>query len=110
MPHSSQDRPHDGNPTAAEIFRVFHNTTVASIEALTLLLGECADLRGELVTVHSLHSDGEGDGVFSARQQSRILELQKASMAMETLLDALPREAGDGAADGGDEEISTRWP
>ena len=101
MPQSSQAQPHDGHPAAAEILRVFRNTTVASIEGLTLLLGECADLRAELVTVHSLHSNGEGDGMFSARQQDRILKLQKAALAMETLLDALPREVGDEAVDTG---------
>ena len=99
MPHSSRVRPHDGNPTAAEIFRVFHNTTVACIDGLRLLLGECADLRGDLVTVYSLHS--EGDGVFFARQQNRILELQKAAIAMETLLAALPREVDAYAGDEG---------
>lgn len=104
MPRSSQGQPHDGNPTAAEIFRVFRNTTVASIEGLRLLLGECADLRADLVTVHSLHGDGAGDGVFSARQQDRIVELKQAAVAMEALVDSLPREAGDGAADAGDEE------
>jgi hypothetical protein len=45
MPQPSQDQPDDGNPTAAEIFRVFRNTTMASLQGLRLLLGECADLR-----------------------------------------------------------------
>lgn len=95
MSRCSQDGPQDGNPTAAEILRVFRNTTMGSIEGVRLLLRECADLRADLVTVsHSLKSDG--DGVFSARQQDRILELQKAGLAMETLLDALSREMGDG--------------
>ena len=107
MPESPREQPNVGNPTAAEIFRVFRNTTMASIEGLRLLLGECADLRADLVTVHSLHSYGGGDGgngVFSARQRDRILELRKAAGAMETLMDALPREVGDGVADAGDEE------
>lgn len=104
MPLPQRDLPHDGNPTAAEIFRLFKNTTVASIEGLRLLLGECADLRADLVTVHGLHSDGDGYGVFSARQQDRILELQKAAVEMEALLDDLPREAGDGAVDASHEE------
>lgn len=97
MPKSSQDQPHDGNPTAAEIFCVFRNTTMASIEGLRLLLEECADLRGELVTVHNLHGDGDGDGVFSARQQNRILELQEAAKDMETLLASVPGGAADGS-------------
>jgi hypothetical protein len=99
MPQPSQDQPDDGNPTAAEIFRVFRNTTMASIQGLRLLLGECADLRADLVTVHSLHSEGDGDEVFSARQQNRILELQKAANDMGALLTSLPRQAGDGSQD-----------
>lgn len=99
MPQSTPDPPHNGSPTAAEVFRVFRNTAMASIEGLRLLLEECADLRGELVTVHSLHSDGDGDGVFSARQQNRISELQEAAKEMEAVLASLPREAGDGEAD-----------
>ena len=102
MPRSSRGQPHDDNPTAAETLRVFRNTTVASIEGLRLLLRECADLRTDLVTVHRLHSNGDGDGGFSDRQQDRIIELQKAVMAMETLQDAWLREAGDGAADAGE--------
>lgn len=100
MAQSSPDQPHDGNPTAAEIFRVFRETTMASIEGLRLLLGECADLRADLVIVHSLHSDGEGDGVFSARQQGRILELQEAAMGMEALVRSLPCKGNTGADDG----------
>lgn len=69
---------------------------MASIEGLRLLLEECADLRAELVTVHSLHSDSDGDGVFSARQQGRILELQQAANEMKTLQSSLPGEAADG--------------
>lgn len=102
MPQSSQDQPHDGNPTAAEIFHVFRNTTMASIEGLRLLLEECADLRADLVTVHNLHTDGDGDGVFSARQQNRILELQASAKEMEIVLASLPREASD-REDGSDE-------
>ena len=93
MPHFSSEQSHNGNPTAAEIFRVFRNTTMASIEGLRLLLGECADLRAELVTIHGLH--GDGDRVFSARQQNRILELQEAAKDMQALLVALPGEAAD---------------
>ncbi len=92
MPESPREQPNVGNPTAAEIFRVFRNTTMASIEGLRLLLGECADLRADLVTVHSLHSDGDGDGVFSARQQDRILELREAAKDMQALLVSLPGE------------------
>ena len=92
MRKSSPDPSDHGNPTAAEIFRVFRNTTMASIEGLKLLLDECADLRGELVTIHSLHNDGDGDGVFSARQKNRILELQEAAKDMEAVLASLPRE------------------
>ena len=68
---------------------------MASIEGLRLLLGECADLRSELVTVHNIHIDGEGDGVFSARQQIRILELQDAAKEMENLLGSFPPEPSD---------------
>ena len=92
MPKFS-DQPYDDNPTAAEIFRVFRNTTMASIQGLRLLLSECADLRGELITVHSLH--GDGGGVFSARQQNRILELQEAAKDMEALIASLPSHPGD---------------
>lgn len=92
MPESPKDQPNVGNPTAAEIFRVFRNTTMASIEGLRLLLGECADLRADLVTVHSLHCDGNGDGVFSARQQDRILELREAAKDMQAVLVSLPGE------------------
>ena len=92
MPESPREQPNVGNPTAAEIFRVFRNTTMASIEGLRLLLGECADLRADLVTVHSLRSDGDGDGVFSARQQDRILELREAAKDMQALLVSLPGE------------------
>ena len=98
MPESSKDRPHNGDPTAAEIFQVFRNATMASISGLRLLLEECADLRADLVTVHSLHADGDGDGVFSDRQQDRILKLQEAATDMQALLLSLPHEAGDGAA------------
>lgn len=100
MPKSFQDQHHDGNPTAAEIFSVFRNTTMATIAGLKLLLGECADLRGELVTLHSLHSDRDGTGVFSTRQQNRILELQEAAKDMEALLVSWPGEDDVGAADG----------
>ena len=68
---------------------------MASIEGLRLLLAECADLRGELVTIHKLHSDGDGDGLFSSRQQNRILELQEAAKDMHTLLVSLPGEVAD---------------
>jgi hypothetical protein len=102
MPQLSQNQPDDSNPTAAEIFRVFRNTTVASIQGLRLLLGECADLRADLVTLHRLHSGGDGDGVFSARQQNRILELQDAANEMGALLTSLPCEAGT--------RRGTRWP
>ena len=103
MPQSSPEQPGNGHPTAAEIFRVFRETTMASIEGLRLLLVECADLRADLVTVHTLHSNGDGDGIFSARQQDRILELQEAAKAMEALLGSLPR-GGRGEADAGNEE------
>ena len=85
-----QDQPHNGNPTPAEIFRLFRNTTLASIEALRLLLVECADLRADLITVHELQSDGDGDGVFLGRQRGRIQELQNAALEMASLLASLP--------------------
>ena len=99
MPQSF-DQPPNGDPTAAEIFRVFQTTTMASLEGLRLLLQECADLRAELVTIHSLHSDGDEHGVFSARQRHRILELQEASKDMEALLVSLPKEASNGKGGG----------
>lgn len=104
MPRFSQDQLHDGNPTAAEIFRVFRNTTMASISGLRLLLEECADLRAELVTVHRLHNDGDGNGAFSGRQANRILELQGAQQEMEALLVSLSAEAGDGPTDASHED------
>lgn len=61
-----------------------------------LLLDECADLRAELITIHGLHSDGDGDGLFSARQQSRTVELRGAAENMEALIASLPRKASDG--------------
>jgi len=100
MSKSSHDQPYNGNPTPAEIFRIFRETTAATITGLKLLLDECADLRADLVAVHHLHNDGDGDGVFSSRQQSRILELKDAAQAMGALLIALPHRA-DGGADGG---------
>ena len=95
MSQSPSQQPHNGNPTAAEIFCVFRTTMMASIAGLRLLLGECADLRGELLRIHNLH--GNGDGVFSARQQNRILELQEAAKEMQVLLVSLPGEAADGS-------------
>ena len=98
MSKSSHDQPHIGNPTTAEIFRMFRETTVASISGLKLLLEECADLRAELVTAHTRTNDGNGEahGIFSARQQSRIVELKDAAQAMEALAIALPGGANDG--------------
>lgn len=97
-----QPYPHNGNPTAAEIFSLFRNTTIASIEALRLLLVECADLRADLVTLHGLHSDGKDDGVFSGRQQNRILDLQDAAIEMAAVLASLPVQPGDAVADASD--------
>lgn len=92
MSKSSHDQPVNGKPTPAEIFRVFRETTIASISGLKLLLDECADLRAELVTAHIRTNDGNGEahGIFSARQQSRIEELKDAAKAMEALVIALP--------------------
>lgn len=101
MPQFPPAQPSNGDPTPAEIYRVFRNTTMASIEGLRLLLDECADLRAELVIVHGLHGNGDGDGVFSARQQSHILELQDAAKSMAALVASLTREPADGA-DGSD--------
>lgn len=96
MPKSPPNEPRNGSPTPAEIFRVFRNTTMASIEGLRLLLEECASLRAELIAVHRLHSNGDGDGhgVFSDRQQNRILQLQEAAKEMQALVASLPRRAG----------------
>lgn len=103
MSNFSHDQPHIGNPTTAEVFRMFRETTIASISGLKLLLDECADLRAELVNAHTRTNDGNGEshGIFSARQQSRIVELRDAAQAMEALVIALPRRVNDGA--GGDE-------
>lgn len=78
---------------------------MASIEGMRLLLEECANLRAELITIHGMHSGGDGDGAFPARQQSRILELQGAARDMEALVASLPRESSDGQ-DGRTTEIS----
>ena len=98
MSNSSHDQPHNGNPTTPEIFRMFRETTIASISGLKLLLDECADLRAELVTAHTRTNEGNGEahGSFSARQQSRIVELKDAAQAMKALVLALPRGANDG--------------
>ena len=96
MPQSV-DQPADGDPTPAEIFRVFRNTTTASLEGLRLLLEECADLRAELVTIHGLQNDDNEHGQFSTRQQDRILELQEAADEMKMLLASLPPEEEDSA-------------
>jgi hypothetical protein len=102
MSKSSHDEPHNGKPTPAEILRVFCETMIATISGLKLLLDECADLRAELVTAHTRTNDGncETYAVFSARQQSRIVELRDAAQSMEALVIALPRGGNDGA-DGG---------
>lgn len=81
-------QPSDGNPTPAEIFRVFRDTTTACIEGLTLLLRECADLRADLMMIHSLH--GDSDAAFSVRQQSRMLDLQEAAKEMALVLASVP--------------------
>ena len=93
MSKSSHDQPNNGTPTAADIFRMFRETTIASISGLKLLLDECADLRAELVTAHTRTNDGNGEahGIFFARQQSRIVELKDAAQAMDALVIALPR-------------------
>ena len=90
------NQPPDGNPTAAEVFRVFRTTMMASIEGLRLLLEECAHLRAELVTIHGLYSDRDDHGVFSSRQQDRIVALQEAEKGMEALIASLPQGASDG--------------
>jgi len=87
---NSSDLSNDSNPTAAEIFRVFRQTITASIAGMGLLLEECASLRAELVAVHNLHNGGDGDGVFSARQQKRILELQVAAKDMQAVIASFP--------------------
>ena len=97
MSKSSHDHPLNGKPTPAEIFRVFRETTIASISGLKLLLDECADLRAELVAAHNRTNDGNGEahGIFSARQKSRIVELRDAAQAMEALVIELPCGAND---------------
>lgn len=94
-PH--KDKPHNNDPTAAEIYRLFRNTTMASISAMRLLLVECADLRADLITVHDLNGDGEGNAAFSRRQQDRILELENAAIEMVSLLASLPSQPDDRA-------------
>jgi hypothetical protein len=95
MPHSFDQTP-DGNPTAAEIFRVFRNTTMASLEGLRLLLEECADLRAELVTIHGLHSSRDDHQAYFGRQRDRIVELQDAAKEMAELQASLPQGESDG--------------
>jgi hypothetical protein len=90
--------PNDGAPTAAEIFRVFRDTTMASISGLKLLLDECADVRAELVTI--VDGSHDGDGKFSSRQRNRILELKEAALDMEALLASLPGEESASEGDG----------
>ena len=87
--------PDNGGPTAAEIFGVFRNTTMATIAALKLLLEECADLRAELVTMTDVNHGGSG--LFCDRQRNRILQLEGAAQEMKALLASLPgEEDGDG--------------
>ena len=86
------DLPDSGRPTAAEIFRVFRETTMASISGLKLLLEECADVRAELLMM--VDGTHDGDGLFSARQRNRIRELKEAAQEMETLLATLPDAEG----------------
>lgn len=95
MPPQTPNHPDNGNPTAADIFRVFRDATMASISGMRLLLGECVDLRTELVAVHSLHGDGDGHGQFSARQRTRIVELQEAAKHMEDVLVSLHGTSSD---------------
>jgi len=83
-------QPFDGDPTAAEIFRVFRNTTAAGLEGLRLLLEECTLIRAELVAIHGKHGDGHDHRVFSARQHDRMLELQEAAKDIEALVATLP--------------------
>ncbi len=89
------------NPTAAEIFRVFRNTTMASIEGLRLLLGECADLRGELVTLHSLHSDSAVMGYFRPANKIAYWNYRKRRNTCRLLLASLPNQAEDDIAAAG---------
>lgn len=99
MREPDQDKRRNSNPTAAEVYRLFRNTTMASMSAVRLLLMECADLRADLITVHGLNGDGEGNAVFSRRQQDRILELQNAAIEMVSLLASLPSQPGDRSAE-----------
>ena len=97
MSQFSPDVPCNDSPTATEIFRVFRNTTMASISGLKLVLDECADLRTELLMM----GDGDGRGVFSARQRDRIRELREAAHEMEAVLASLPgnkESSAEGAA------------
>ena len=92
-------QPANGDPTTAEIFRIFRNTTMASLEGLRLLLEECAELRAELVTILGLHSGGDDHRVFCARQQDRILELKKTAKDMQVLVASLSQGASEGEAE-----------
>lgn len=94
MPGFPPAQPSNGDPTPAEIYRVFRNTTMASVQGLGLLLKECADLREDLITIHNLH--GNGDGAFSARQQNRIVELREAAKEMEGTIASLTSDWTDG--------------
>ena len=92
------DRLQNGSPTAVEIFRVFRNTTTASIEGLKLLLAECADLRAELVTIRGEQDENARE--FSARQQNRILELIAAARELDLVLFSLPIDGEEGSGGG----------
>jgi hypothetical protein len=98
MPEHFPEVPRDGDPTAAEIFRVFRNTTMATIVGLKTLLDECADLRAELVTI--VDGNHGGSQVFSARQENYIQELRQGAQAMEALLASLPDERWSGDGEG----------
>jgi len=85
------------HPIATAIFRLFGDTTIATITGLKLLLEESADLRAELVTI--VEANHDGSGLFSARQRNHILEPKRASQDMEALLASL---TPDGSASQGD--------
>jgi hypothetical protein len=84
-------QPDDGNPTPAEIFRVFRETIMATIGALKLLLQESANVRAELVLLAGANQDI--NELFFVRQRGRIGELEQAAQEMQTLFASLSPDA-----------------
>lgn len=96
MPQYS-GQPPNYDPSKADMFRMFRDMTVACISGLHLLLKECADLRAELITMDTHHTDGSG-AEFAARQERHMSQLEAAATDMEGLLARLPEAPHDTSA------------